>query len=186
MSVVFLVSRAEEQERGDLDLITQSNGTSAPMQARIQEKAVQTNPKTDTLPVWQQAYDLLGDFPALQAPENPFVLDEFLHGTPKTKAAEVKRGLTYSKKYCQDSGVPHERRVENLPREVPSICLGDQKSALKLQTFGLVSQHNSLPVICEKTKARNQLPPRGNKSAMWILFIFFICCFQYLSLCQLV
>ncbi|XP_041822890.1 uncharacterized protein LOC121628056 [Melanotaenia boesemani] len=139
---------------------TLASGTSAPVQAPVQSKALKANSKTDTSPVQQQAYDLLADFPALQPPEKPSALDALRHRNPKTKAAEVKRGLSHSTNHCQGSGVSHEKRVENVPREVASICSGDQESVLNIQKFGLVSQCNSPTVSCEETKANVQQPPR--------------------------
>ncbi|KAK5613060.1 hypothetical protein CRENBAI_002397 [Crenichthys baileyi] len=138
---------------------TLASGMSALVQAPIQGKELHTNSTTDTFLVEPRAYDLLADFPALQPPENPLALGEVCHGNPRTRTAEAKRGLTLSPNHRQDSVVSHKRRVETVPHEVSSICSGDQKSALDLETFGLVSQFNSPRVSCEKMKANNQLPP---------------------------
>ncbi|KAM4549776.1 uncharacterized protein V3H82_018957 [Fundulus diaphanus] len=136
-----------------------ASGTSAPVQAPIQGKELHANPATDTSPVQQRAYDLLADFPALQPPENPLALGDMCHGNPTTTTAEAERGPTLSPNHRQGSAVSHKRRVENVPREVSSICSGDQKSALGLETFGLVSQSNSPRPSCEKIRANKQLPP---------------------------
>ncbi|KAM9737219.1 uncharacterized protein ACNS7B_012970 [Menidia menidia] len=138
---------------------TLARATSTLVQTPIQIEAPQTHSKPDASPMWQQAYDLLADFPALQPPEKPLALNELRHGNPKTKTVEVKRGLTHSPNHCQDSGVSRERRVENVPHEVSSICSGDQKPAQSLQTFGSVRQCNSPTISCEKTKASNQPRP---------------------------
>lgn len=148
---------------------TLASGMSAPVQAPIQGNELHTNSTPDTSSVQQRAYDLLADFPPLQPPENPLALGEVHHGNPSTRTAESKRGLTLSPNHRQDSVVSHKRKVENLPREVSSICSGDQKSALGLETFGLVSQSNPPRDSCEKLKANNGLIPTGNKSAMCLL-----------------
>ncbi|XP_023131564.2 uncharacterized protein LOC111572226 [Amphiprion ocellaris] len=153
----------------DISTATLASAVVAPVQAAVQRrgKAPWANSKTNgplspaAVPVQQPAYDLLADFPALQPPEKPFVLGVLQHGNPKTKAAEGKRGLTHSTNHCQDSGVSHEKRLENVPHEVRSICAGDQKSALDLQTLGLVSQRSSPTISCEELRANNQPPPRG-------------------------
>lgn len=139
---------------------TLASNMSAPLQAPVQDKALQANSKSDASPVCQSAYDLLTDFPALQPPESPLALGGLCHGNFKTKAAKTESSLTF---YCQDSVVSHEMRLESAPREVSSICSEDQKSVLNLGTFGQVSQPNSVAVSCEKKKANKPHSPTGNK-----------------------
>ncbi|XP_034748652.1 uncharacterized protein LOC117957165 [Etheostoma cragini] len=108
----------------------------------------------------QVAFDLLADFPALQPPKKPLALGVLLNGNPKTKGASWKRGLTHSQTQRQESGASHQRRKENVPHEVSSICAGDQKSVLCWSTFGSTGQRNSPAISCEELKANNQPPPR--------------------------
>lgn len=145
---------------------TLARNTIAPVQAPVQDKALQANSKTDTLPKCQSAYDPLTDFPTLQPTENPLALGGLHHGNFNTKAAKEESSLTLLPNHCQDSVVSHERRLENVPREVSSICSGEQKSVLNLETFGLVSQPRYPAVSCEKVKANKPSPPTGNKSAV--------------------
>lgn len=140
---------------------TLASNMSAPLQAPVQDKAIQANSKTDASPVCQSAYDLLTDFPTLQRPESPSALGGLCHRNFKTKAARTESSLTF---YCQDSVVSHERRLESAPCEVSSICSGDQKSVVNLETFELVSQPNSPVVSCEKVKAKKPQSPTGNTS----------------------
>ncbi|KAA8586103.1 uncharacterized protein c19h1orf94 isoform X2 [Etheostoma spectabile] len=100
------------------------------------------------------AYDLLADFPALQPPKKPLALGVLLNGNPKTKGASWKRGLTHSQTQRQESGASNQRRKENVPHEVSSICAGDQKSVLCWS-----GQRNSPAISCEELKANNQPPP---------------------------
>lgn len=148
---------------------TLASGVTAPAQAPVRGKAEAHQAKLKinappAAPTQQEAYDLLADFPALQPPKKPLALGVLRNGNPKTR--EGKRGLTHSPNHRQESGASHQRRMENVPHEVSSICAGDQKSVLGLQTFGSTSQHNSPTISCEVLKANNQPPPRGNKSAM--------------------
>ncbi|CAK6949723.1 uncharacterized protein LOC121913851 [Scomber scombrus] len=142
---------------------TLENGVNAPAQVPVQGKAegnqarVKTS-ATPAAPTQQEAYDLLADFPALQPPKKPLTLGILRNGIPKTK--EWKRGLTHSPNHRQESGASHQRRMENVPHEVSSICAGDQKSVLDLQTFGPTSQTNSTTISCEILKANNLPPPR--------------------------
>lgn len=150
---------------------TLASGMTTHAQALVQGKAEapQGNSQTNAppaAPTQQEAYDLLADFPALQPPKKPLALGVMHDGNPKTKDAEGKRGLTHSQNHGQESGASHQRRMENVPHEVSSICAGDQKSVLDLQKFGLASQRNSPTISCEELKANNQPPPRGNKSAV--------------------
>ncbi|XP_051811035.1 uncharacterized protein LOC127535992 [Acanthochromis polyacanthus] len=163
----------------DIPTATLASAAVAPVQAAVQRKgkAPRANSKTNgppplapriwanvaaaAVPVQQPAYDLLADFPALQPSEKPFVLGVLHHGNPKTKAAKGKRGLTHSTNRCQDSGVSHEKRLENVAHEVRSICAGDQKSTVDFQTLGLVRQSSSPTISCEELRANNKPPPRG-------------------------
>ncbi|XP_028453998.1 uncharacterized protein c19h1orf94 [Perca flavescens] len=134
-------------------------------QALVQGKAKarQANLKNNAPPVaktQQETYDLLADFPALQPPKKPLALGVLRNGNPKTKGARVKRGLTHSQNQRQESGASHQRRKENVPHEVSSICAGDQKSVLDLHTFGSTGQRHSPTISCEELKANNQPPPR--------------------------
>ncbi|XP_067468092.1 uncharacterized protein [Thunnus thynnus] len=142
---------------------TLASGMTVPGQAPVQGKAeahqakLKTN-ATPAAPTQQEAYDLLADFPALQPPKKPLALCVLRNGNPNTK--EGKRGLTHSQNHRQDTGASHQRKMENVPHEVSSICAGDQKSVLDLQTFGSASQHNSPTISCEVLKANNLPPPR--------------------------
>ncbi|XP_031179167.2 uncharacterized protein LOC116067027 isoform X2 [Sander lucioperca] len=130
---------------------------------RGKAKAPQANSKNNAPPLaetQQEAYDLLADFPALQPPKKPLALGVLRNGNPKTKGARGKRGLTHSQNQRQESGAFHQRRKENVPHEVSSICAGDQKSVLDLHTFGSTGQRNSPTISCEELKANNQPPPR--------------------------
>lgn len=168
---------------------TLENGVTAPVQAPVQGKAevhqakVKTS-STPAVPTQQEAYDLLADFPALQPPKKPLALGILRNGIPKTK--EWKRGLTHSPNHRQESGASHQRRMENVPHEVSSICAGDQKSVQDLQTFGPTSQTNSTTISCEILKANNLPLPRGNKSAMCLCLAVSSCVSLCLALYQFV
>ncbi|XP_030597599.1 uncharacterized protein LOC115788627 isoform X2 [Archocentrus centrarchus] len=149
----------------DTPTVTLASAVSGPVRAPNQGKteAPEAHSKTKALPavpVQTKAYDLLADFPALQPPKKPLALGALHHGNPKTKDAEGKRILTHMPIHCQSSQGSHERRLENLPHKVSSICAGDLKSVLDLQTFGAVSHHNSPTISCEQPKANKQQPPR--------------------------
>ncbi|XP_025758095.1 uncharacterized protein LOC100709710 isoform X1 [Oreochromis niloticus] len=149
----------------DIPTVTLASGVNDPVQASIQGKpeAPEANSKTKAppaVPVQNEAYDLLADFPALQPPKNPLALGELRHRNPKTNVSKGKGVLTPAPSHCQSSRGSHERRLENSPHEVSSICAGDQKSALDLQTFGTVSHRNSSTISCEQRKANKQPPPR--------------------------
>lgn len=155
----------------DIPTVTLASGMSGPVQAPNQGKteAPEAHSKTKAppaVPVQKKAYDLLADFPALQPPKKPLALGALRHGNPKTKDGDEKSVLTHMLIHCQSSQGSHERRLENSPHEVSSICAEDQKSMLDLQTFGTVSHHNSPTISCEQPKANKQPLPRGNKSAM--------------------
>ncbi|KAI3358008.1 hypothetical protein L3Q82_003029 [Scortum barcoo] len=140
---------------------TLASGVTTPVQGKAE--APQANPRTNAAPAapaQQEAYDLLADFPALQPPKKPLVLGVLHDGNPKTKGAEGKSGLTHSQNHRQERGAPHQRRMENVPQEVSSICAGDQKSVLDLQKFGSTIHRNSPTISCEELKANNQPPPR--------------------------
>ncbi|XP_044027211.1 uncharacterized protein LOC122864139 isoform X3 [Siniperca chuatsi] len=145
----------------DIPTVTLASGVTAHAQAPVQGKAEapQANLKSSAPsadPMQQEAYDLLADFPALQPPKKPLALGVLCDGNPKTKKTEGKRGLTHSPNRRQESRASHQRRMENVPHKVSSICAGDQKSVLDLQIFGSISQR----ISCEELKASNQLPPR--------------------------
>ncbi|XP_035537862.1 uncharacterized protein LOC118343213 [Morone saxatilis] len=147
----------------DIPLATLASGVTAHAQAPVQSKAEapQANSKTNVppaAPTQQEAYDLLADFPALQPPKKPLALGVLRDGNPKTKNAAGKRELTHLPNHCQKMA-SHQRRMENVPREVFSICAGDQKSVLDLQTFGSTNQVKSPAISCEELKANNQPPP---------------------------
>ncbi|XP_074470070.1 uncharacterized protein c19h1orf94 isoform X1 [Sebastes fasciatus] len=129
----------------------------APVQGKAKApRAKSKNRAPPAAPTQQEAYDLLADFPVLQPPEKPLGV---LHdGNPKTKGAEGNRGITDSQNQGQESRASHQRRMENVPHEVSSICEGDQKSVLDLQTFG--STGISPTISCEVPRANNQPPPR--------------------------
>lgn len=155
----------------DIPTVTLASGVNDPVQAPIQGKpeAPEANSKTKAppaVPVQNEAYDLLADFPALQPPKNPLALGGLRQRNPKTNDAKGKGVLISTPSHCQSCRGSHERRLENSPHEVSSICAGDQKSVLDLQTFGTVRHHNSPTISCEQRKANKQPPPRGNKSAM--------------------
>ncbi|GAA6231866.1 uncharacterized protein LOC108900433 isoform X1 [Lates japonicus] len=144
--------------------------TTAPARAPVQGRAEapQANSKTDAPPVAptrQEAYDLLADFPALQPPKMPSALGVLHDGNPKKEDARGRRGLTRPPNQRQENGASRQRRMENVPREVSSICAGDQKSVLNLQTLGSANQRNSPTVSCGEVKANNQPPPRGTDGA---------------------
>ncbi|XP_047461539.1 uncharacterized protein LOC125020245 [Mugil cephalus] len=144
----------------DVPTATLASGVSALVQAPVQGKAEAPQAHSTTypppvIPEQQKAYDLLADFPALQPPKKPLALGVLCHGNPETIDAEGKRGTDR-----QDRRVSWERREENMPLEVSSICAGDQKSVLDLQTFGSVGQLNPPTVNREELKANNQPPPR--------------------------
>ncbi|XP_054462540.1 uncharacterized protein LOC129097657 [Anoplopoma fimbria] len=145
----------------DIPTATLAGGVTAHAQAPVQgeAKAPQANsqniaPPPSAAPTQLEAYDLSADFPALQPPKKPLALGELRDGNPKTKGPEGKRRHTRPQNQCQESGASHQRRMENVPHEVSSICAGDQKSVLDLQTFG---QGIPPPIICEELKANNQL-----------------------------
>lgn len=153
----------------DIPTVTLASGMNDPVQAPIQGKpeAPEANSKTKApLPVQEEAYDLLADFPALQPPKNPLALGGLRQRNPKTNDAKGKGVLISTPSHCQSCRGSHERRLENSPHEVSSICAGDQKSVLDLQTFGTVRHRNSPTISCEQQKANKQPPPKGNKSAM--------------------
>lgn len=156
---------------------TLASGLTAPVRAPVQGKAKtpRANLKTNALlavPTQQESYDLLADFPALQPPERPLALPELLDGNPKTEDAKGKRELTHRPNYGQETEASCQR-MEKVPREVFSICAGDLEPVLDLQTFGSGSQWNSPVISCEEPKAKNQLPPGGNKSVYGSLSICF-------------
>ncbi|XP_059206156.1 uncharacterized protein LOC131985126 [Centropristis striata] len=146
----------------DIPTATLASAVAAHAQAPVQgkAKAPRANLKNapPAAPTQQEAYDLLADFPALQRPEIPLALGALRDG--KTKGAEGKRGLTHTRIKRQESRASHQRRMENVPREVSPICAGDQKSVLDLQTFGSTGQRNSPTISCEELSANNQLPPQ--------------------------
>ncbi|KAK5883941.1 hypothetical protein CesoFtcFv8_020212 [Champsocephalus esox] len=133
-------------------------------QAPVQDKA--EAPQADTkkmtppeAPTQQEAYDLQADFPALQPRQKALGL---LHdGNPKTKGEEGRGGHTHLQIQCQESGATHQRKKENAPHEVSSICAGDQKSVLDPQTFGSAGRCISPGPDCDELKANNQPLPRG-------------------------
>ncbi|XP_071356967.1 nucleolar and coiled-body phosphoprotein 1-like isoform X2 [Trachinotus anak] len=144
---------------------TLASGMTAPAQAPVQgeAEAPQANSKTNATPgaaTQQEAYDLLADFPALQPPKRPLALGVVHDGNPKTKDAKRQRGLTRPPTIHQESGASRQRRMENVPHEVSSICAGDQKSVANLQTFGSASERKSPTISCREMKANNQPPPR--------------------------
>ena len=136
-------------------------------QAPVQDKA--EAPQADTkkmappeAPTQQEAYDLQADFPALQPRKKALGL---LHdGNPKPKGEEGRGGHTHSQIQCQESGATHQRKKENAPHEVSSICAGDQESVLDPQTFGSAGRCISPAPDCDELKANNQPLPGGNKS----------------------
>lgn len=151
---------------------TLASSLTSSVQTPVQCKAgtPQANSKTiAAAPTQQESYDLLADFPALQPPRRPLALGVLHNGNPKTTDAKRKRGLIHQPNHRQETGATHQRRMENVPHEVSSICAGDQKSVLDLQTFGSASQCNSPIMSCEDLKANNQPPPRGSKSAICLL-----------------
>lgn len=155
----------------DIPTATLASNVTAHAQAPVRgkAKAPRANSKTNAppaAPTQREAYDLLADFPALQPPKKALALGAVRDGNPKALDAEGKRGLARSSNHRQESGAPRQRRMENVPHGVFSICAGAQKSVLALQTFGSTSRCNSPPISCEEGKANNQPPPRGNKSAV--------------------
>lgn len=169
----------------DIPTAMLASGMTAHVQAPVQGKAEapQANSKASPPPAattQQEAYDLLADFPALQPPKKPLASSVLRDGNPKTKVAEGKRGLIHSPNHCQESGASHQRRMENVPHGVSSICAGVQKPVLDLQTFGSSSQCNFPTISGEEQKANNQRPPKGNKSAVCLcLAVLFISLFSY-------
>ncbi|KAG7245133.1 hypothetical protein INR49_023699, partial [Caranx melampygus] len=152
----------------DIPTATLANGVTAPAQAPVRgkAKAPQTNSNTNAPPAavpQQEAYDLLADFPALQPPKRPFALGVLQNGNPKTKDAKRQRGFTRSPNIGKESRASHQRRMENVPREVSPICTGDQKSVANLQTFGSVSERSFPTISCREMKANKQPPPRASK-----------------------
>ncbi|XP_045914065.1 uncharacterized protein LOC123976186 isoform X3 [Micropterus dolomieu] len=148
----------------DIPIATLAGGVTAPAQAPVQGKAEapQANSKTNsplTDSEQQEAYDLLADFPALQPPKKPLALGVLRDCNPKTKKTEGKRGIIQSPNHRKKSGTSHQRRMENVSLTVSSICAGDQKSVLDLQTFGPTIQGNSPTISCEELKAKEQPPP---------------------------
>lgn len=148
---------------------TLASGMTAHAQTPVQgkAKAPQANSKTSVPPtasMQQEAYNLLADFPALQLPKTPLALGVLHNGNPKTKDAEGKGGHAPSTNHRQEIGASHQRRMENVPHGVSSICAGDQKTVLDPQTFGM--QRKSPIISCEELTANIQPPPRGNKSAV--------------------
>ncbi|KAM7383989.1 hypothetical protein PAMA_011370 [Pampus argenteus] len=149
---------------------TLASGVTAPATATVQSKAKTPHTKLITnrppaAPKQQEAYDLLADFPALQAPKKLLALGKIPNGTRNGKTREEKRGLTHSPNHCQESGATDQRRMENVPHEISSICAGDQKSVLDLQTFGPSSRLNAPTISCEIPKANNLPPPKGTDGA---------------------
>ncbi|XP_060916278.1 uncharacterized protein LOC132991512 [Labrus mixtus] len=152
----------------DIPTVTLANVMPAHVQACVQVKAIapQANSETDVSPAAaaaaaqmpQETYDLLADFPALAPPTKPLVIGE-VHGYPKTKNAKGKKGFTCLLNPCQESGASHQRREENVPHEVSSICAGDQKSVPDLQPFGLTSHRNSATISCDEEKGQNHETP---------------------------
>ncbi|XP_026205048.1 uncharacterized protein LOC113154857 isoform X2 [Anabas testudineus] len=141
---------------------TLASRPTAPVQAPVQGKAEtpQANSKTVAAALTQQeSYDLLADFPALQPPRRPLALGVLHNGNPNTTDARGKRGLIHRPNHRHETGATHQRKMENVPREVSSICAGDQKSVLDLQTL-TGGQWNSPIISCEELKANNQPPPR--------------------------
>lgn len=113
----------------------------------------------------QEAYDLLADFPALQASKEPLALGVFHDGNPTSNDAEGKVGHTRSQNQCQESRAYHRRRTGNVSHKV-HIRAGDHKYVLNIQTF----DHGiSSSISCEEPKANNQPPPRGNTSVTCLL-----------------
>lgn len=145
----------------------------APVRAPVQEKAKapQANLKAEALPITpkqHKPYDLLADFPVLRRP----------HGTNTNTKAMDKKGSTDSAAFHQQSGTPQPRRRQNVPREDSSLCAGDPKFVVDLQTFGSSSQLISATISCELLDANNQLAHGGNKSAKCfsvavLTFLFF-------------
>ncbi|XP_056254655.1 uncharacterized protein LOC130183365 isoform X2 [Seriola aureovittata] len=149
----------------DIPTATLASKMTTPAQAPVQGKAEapQANSKTDATPAaatQQEAYDLLADFPALQPPKRPFASGVLRDGNLRTKDAKKQRGLTRPPNVRQESGASRQRRMENVPHEVSSICAGDQKSVANLQTFCSVSERNSPTISCGEMKANNPPPPR--------------------------
>ncbi|XP_068432016.1 uncharacterized protein [Clinocottus analis] len=152
----------------DIPTATLANGAAAHVQAPVQRflwkaKAPQANSRNNTpagaaaAPAQQEAYDLLADFPALQPSKKPLALGVFRDRNPKTRGAKGKGGHTRSQNQCQESTASHQRRMENVPHKVSSICAGDHKYVLDLQRLG---QGISPTISCGEPKAENQLPPR--------------------------
>ncbi|XP_034401700.1 uncharacterized protein LOC117739418 isoform X2 [Cyclopterus lumpus] len=129
----------------------------APVQGKAPQANSRNNAAAAAAPTQQEAYDLLADFPALQPSKKPLALGVFRDGNPKTKGAEGKGGHTRSQNQCQESRAFHERRMANVSHKVSSICRGDHKYLLDLQTF---DQGISPAINCEELKANNQPPPR--------------------------
>lgn len=164
----------------DIPTDTLASGATAQAQAPVQDKAEETraNSKTDAPPAGHMqhiSFDLLADFPALKPPEKPLALGVVRGGIPEANGAEGKRGHTLSPNHCQEDGASHQRRMENVPHEVSSICAVDQKSVLDLQKFGSTNQRKSPTISCGEVKANNPPPPGGNKSVVCVcLAVLFI------------
>lgn len=154
----------------DIPAASLASGVTAHAQAPIQGKAEapQANSKTSAPPaamMQQEAYDLLADFPALQPPKNPSALGAWRDGNPKNRDVGEGKGFVNPTSRRQERKATHQRRMKNVPRDVSSICAGDQKSVLDPQTLGRTSKCKAPPIGCKDPKANNQPPPRGNKSA---------------------
>ncbi|XP_036948296.1 uncharacterized protein LOC119016523 isoform X4 [Acanthopagrus latus] len=146
----------------DIPTDTLASCATAQAQAPVQDKAEPTraNSKTSVPPAGQMqhiSFDLLADFPALKPPEKPLALGVVRGRIPEAYGAEGKRGHTLSPNHRQESGASHQRRMENVPHEVSSICAVDQKSVLDLQKFGSTAQLKSPTISRGEAKANN--PP---------------------------
>ncbi|TNN88026.1 hypothetical protein EYF80_001607 [Liparis tanakae] len=140
---------------------TFANGEATHAQAPVQGKAEapQANSRNyaAAAPTQQEAYDLLADFPALQASKTPLALGVFHDGNPTTNDAEGKGGHTRSHTQCQESRAYHQRRTGNVSHEV-HVRAGDHKYVLNIETF----DHGvSSSISCEEPQANEQPPPRA-------------------------
>ncbi|KAK5855315.1 hypothetical protein PBY51_005424 [Eleginops maclovinus] len=130
----------------------------APVQGKAEAPQVDTRKITPAeAPTQRETYDLQADFPALQPLKKALGL--LRNGNPKTKGEVGRGGHTQSRIQCQESGAIHQRKKENEPHKVSSICAGDQKSVLDLPTFGSASQCISPALHCDELKANNQPLP---------------------------
>lgn len=148
-----------------------ASSLNSPVQAPVQceAKTPQANSKTIAAAPTQQesSYDLLADFPALQPPRRPLALGVLHNGNPKTVDAKRKGVPIHLPNHCKETVATDQRRLENVPHEVSSICAGEQKSTLDLQTS--VGQCSANIMRREERMASNCPPPKGSKSAVCLL-----------------